>query len=270
MQKKYIAVFAAAALLNTEIIAEEETIKTDKSITATSAIKQSTENNITQKDKVLAEINGQKIMLSDFDKSFNTLSISQQASKVKYVISSEILVQYASKDKLWTDEAFEKEVDKYGAKLKSQGKRFTPTDKRMVKGLTIVNKLAKKAADQNITDATVKTYYEENKEKFKGLDYVEAYEIVTTSEKEAKTIIINLDKDKNIEKTFIDLAKKSSSIGHKNGDLNRVYKFGVLNGPIKRTLFKLEKGSYSTIPTAFNNEYYIFYLKNKGKDDQIP
>ena len=44
----------------------------------------------------------------------------------------------------------------------------------------------------------------------------------------------------------------------------------MLNGPIKRTLFKLEKGSYSTTPTAFNNEYYIFYLKNKGKDDQIP
>ncbi len=273
MQKKHIAIFAAAALLNVEVISAEEIVNHKKSVAPTSTIKQSNENNSTQKDQVLAVVNGKKIMKSYFDKGFQDAPLENQKRLLKRVIASELFVEYASIQPLFSDKELIKRVTEKSKKLKSEGKQSTDLDQRMVLGLLVVNTLAKEDALKQITDEKVTNYYLERKKNFTHMKYVEAYSIKVSSKDEAQKIIDTLNKDNNKDKkaTFIKLAQTYNIKNeNKSGDLGRIYKFGTKNNPFNSALFSLEEGKYSLTPIKTNDSYQIIYCDKKDQTKNTP
>lgn len=272
MQKRYIAIFAAAALLNVETIVASEHNQSKINVSKPKVTqKQSHENNTTQEDKVLAIVNGQKIMQSYFDQGFFAAPHTHQVKILQRAISSELLVQFASKQPLYLDKTLIQKVNDHAQRLRAEGKKFTNVDHRMVLGLTVINKMANEYAMNEMTDEKIAKYYNERKRNFRHMKYVEAYSIKVSTLEEAKKIIHELDENKNDNKksAFIQLAELHNK-DKTSQYTGKVYKFGIPRNAYNLALFSLKKSSYTTTPIAFENSYYIIYCDRKSNTQEAP
>jgi len=124
-----------------------------------------------------------------------------------------------------------------------------------------------------VDDKEAKEYYEKNKDKFKEPeDKARARHILVKSEDEAKKIIEELKKAKDVQKKFIELAK-TKSIGPSKvngGDLNWFNEKRMVP-EFSKAAFALKKGEFTKKPVKTQFGYHVIYLEDKvKKGETIP
>jgi len=134
--------------------------------------------------------------------------------------------------------------------------------------------LTKKIIDSvQASDQDAKEYYEKNKDQFiEKTDRAKARHILVNSEDEAKKIIDELKKSKDVEKTFIDLAKKSSIGPSKTsgGELGWFDEKRMVP-EFSKAAFALKKGEFTKTPVKTQFGYHVIYLQDRvNKGDKIP
>jgi peptidyl-prolyl cis-trans isomerase C len=185
---------------------------------------------------VLADVNGVAITAQDFKNEVDRLPpylkpMVQSPDGKKELLDSmivrEIILEQAKKDG----------VDK----SKDVADRLEDLRKRL-----IVETYLKKKVEQEaqVSDAELKKFYDENKEKFKTGEQVRASHILVKTEKEAEDILKQLKNGANFE----DLAKKYStdSTAAKGGDLGWFSK-GAMVPEFDKVVFGLKEGQLSGI-----------------------
>lgn len=185
---------------------------------------------------VLADVNGNVITTQDFKNEVDRLPpylkpMVQSPEGKKELLDSmivrEIILEQAKKDGI--------------DKSKEVADRLEDLRKRL-----IVETYLKKKVEQEaqVSDADLKKYYDENKDKFKTGEQVRASHILVKTEKEAQDILAQL---KNGAK-FEDLAKKYSTdaTSAKGGDLGWFSK-GAMVPEFDKVVFGMKEGQVSGI-----------------------
>lgn len=185
---------------------------------------------------ILADVNGNAITTEDFKNEVDRLPpylkpMVQSPEGKKELLDSmvvrEIILEQAKKDG----------VDK----SKEVTDRLEDLRKRL-----IVETYLKKKVEQDavVSDAELKKFYDENKDKFKSGEQVRASHILVKTEKEAADILAQLKGGAKFE----DLAKKFStdSTGAKGGDLGWFSK-GAMVPEFDKVVFGLKEGQLSGV-----------------------
>ncbi|WP_298439939.1 peptidylprolyl isomerase [Geobacter sp.] len=201
--------------------------------------------------QVIAEVNGDTITTSDFKHELDNLppylkpmADTPEGKKelLDTMVVRELILQQAKKDGL--DKSPE-----VAAKLEELKKR-----------VVVEAFLKKKVEEQaSVSDAEMKKFYDENKDKFKTGAQVKASHILVKSEKEAQDVLKELKGGASFE----ELARKHSidSAAAKGGDLGWFSK-GSMVPEFEKVVFGLKEGEISGIvKTKFG--YHIIKLTGK-------
>jgi peptidyl-prolyl cis-trans isomerase C len=202
--------------------------------------------------KALAEVNGTVITAEEFKKEAEMLP-----PYLKPLLQSE-----EGKKKL-LDQMINKKIVLNLAIKQGLDKSKEVSDKLdYLRNQLIIQAFVQKKIEQEakLTDAEMKKFYDENKEKyFKTGDMVRASHILVKTDKEAEDVLSQLKKGAGFE----DLAKKYSrdNAAAKGGDLGWFAK-GSLDPEFEKVAFSTKEGSYSGIvQTKFG--YHIIKVTGK-------
>ena len=133
----------------------------------------------------------------------------------------------------------------------------------------LINYAADKAISAvKITDADVKSYYEENKDKFVTGESVNASHILVSTEEEATLI---LGKINGGEMTFEDAAREYSSCPSKDagGNLGEFGR-GQMVPEFDTAVFSMEVGEVTKTPVKTQFGYHLIKLNSKTEAAAIP
>ena len=216
-----------------------------------------------------------KVYATVGDKKITEVELNQVLSMMP---NGRMIMQFGGIEKL--DKKKQKQiidiaVENYLISKKAKDEGIEKTDEFKKELENIKNSLATKLYVDKITkgikvtDKDIKTYYEKNKDKFAYKDDMrKARHILVKSEKEAKKIIDELKKAKDVEKKFIELAKSKSTgpSGADGGELGWFNKARMVP-EFSKAAFALKKGEWTKKPVKTQFGYHVIYVqdvKNKG------
>lgn len=201
--------------------------------------------------KVLAEVNSGSITTGDFDSELKNLpeylkamADTPQGRKemLDTMIIRELILQQATKDGL------------------DKGPEIEDKLQDLKKRLIVESFLKKKVeVESKVSDEDMKTFYEQNKDKFKSGEQIKASHILVKTEKEAKDILAQLKSGGNFE----ELAKKHSvdSSSAKGGDLGWFGK-GSMVPVFEKAATALKEGQISDV---VKSDFGFHIIKLTGK-----
>jgi peptidyl-prolyl cis-trans isomerase C len=201
--------------------------------------------------EVLAEVSGTTISTSDFKKELENLppylkpmadTPEGKREMLETMIIRELILGQATKEGLDKNPAVAEKLEE-------------------LKKRVVVEAFLKKKVEEmaNISDADLKKFYDENKDKFKSGDQIKASHILVKEEKTAQEIAAKLKSGGSFE----ELAKQSSidSAAAKGGDLGWFGK-GSMLPEFEKAAFALKEGDISgVVKTKFG--YHIIKLTGK-------
>ena len=201
--------------------------------------------------QVMAEINGATITTGEFNREVKNLpeylramadSAQGRKEMLDTMVIRELILQQATKDGI--DKSAE-----VADKLEDLKKR-----------LIVETYLKKKVeAEAQVSDADLKKFYEQNKDKFKSGDQIKASHILVKTEKEAKDVLAQLKGGGSFE----ELAKKFSidSSAAKGGDLGWFGK-GTMVPAFEKAALALKEGQVSDV---VKSDFGFHVIKLTGK-----
>jgi len=207
---------------------------------------------------VLAEVNSGTITTGDFDRELKNLPEYLKAmadtpqgrnEMLDTMVIRELILQQAAKDGLDKGPEIEE-------KLQDLRKR-----------LVVESFLKKKVeAESKVSDEDMKSFYEQNKDKFKSGAQIKASHILVKSEKEAGDILAKLKSGANFE----ELAKKSSvdSSSAKGGDLGW-FGLGSMVPVFEKAAVALKEGQISDVVKS-DFGFHIIKLTGKRPAGTLP
>ncbi len=251
------------------------------------------DTNGTEKDRVVAVVNGYKITKAELDRqvgllmprSFFHSTVTPEKLKevekdaLKELEKKHLLLQYAKrKGYKISDSVLKREEKKireaFGSKenfeagLKRANLTYE-TFKKELRNDLLMQKLYDKEIKSELSEEDLKKYYEENRYKFKRPEKIKVRIIYIRNDptdpkgrekalKRAKEALAKIKEGED----FADVASKYSNAMSriKGGDMGFVHK-GMLDEPIEKAAFSLKKGEMSDIvetPTGF----YIIKLED--------
>jgi parvulin-like peptidyl-prolyl isomerase len=115
-----------------------------------------------------------------------------------------------------------------------------------------------------ISEKEQKKFFNENKEKFTSTEELKARHILVKSEAEAKTLITTLNKAKDVEAKFIELAKTKSTgpSGRNGGDLGW-FPLNKMVPEFSKAAAKLKVKSFTKEPVKTQFGYHVIYLEDR-------
>ncbi len=118
--------------------------------------------------------------------------------------------------------------------------------------------------DVVVGEASIKNYYDANKDKFKKPLELKASHILVKTEKEAKDIIVGLNKAKDLKAEFIKMAKSKSTDGvaANGGDLGW-FTLDKMIPEFSMAASSLKIGAITKEPVATKYGFHIIYLDGK-------
>ncbi|MCR4432358.1 MAG: peptidylprolyl isomerase [Tepidanaerobacteraceae bacterium] len=247
--------------------------------------KDTTEGRIIDGKEVIAVVNGENILKSDFDRQVNQVKSALEANGQDFsteegkknlqemkkkvlesMIKDVLSLQQAKKQNVALEpnqlEEAERQLETYhGGKdaldnyLKQQGMDRNSFEKLLQDQLIINNLKEKLTADVKVTDEDVRKYYDSNKDMFKlPAPEIRASHILVATEDEARKILDEIKAGKD----FADLARKYSTdpgSKDKGGDLGYFGK-GTMDPEFEKAAFSLKQGEVSQpVKTQFG--YHI-------------
>ena len=254
-------------------------------------------NTACQKDKlskekkqdhlILAEVNGEKISLEEFNKKFKYIfnppfAVTDKVEKNMKILKKQFLGQYIENKLILQEakkhnititaitlnEAINKIVKNYSdgnfeQVLAEDEISYQDWLDNLKEGLLIKETIATIIYDNiNITDEEIKNYYEKHADEFEQLEQVKVKQIVVETEKEARDILTELRRrPKNFEKLAKE--KSLSPDGKIGGDIG-FFARGQMPPEFDEVAFSLRKGQISdVIRTDYG--FHIFTLVDKKK-----
>jgi peptidyl-prolyl cis-trans isomerase C len=201
--------------------------------------------------KTLAEVNGTKITVKDFNAEVENLPpyirpMAQTPEGKKELLESmvvrELVLEQAKKDGI--------------DKSKEVVNRLEDLKKRVVVEAFVRKKIEQ---DIKISDDEMKKFYDQNKDKFKSGEQVKASHILVKSESSAQDILSQLKKGASFE----ELARKNSADASaaKGGDLGWFSK-GTMVPEFDKVAFGLKDGELSNV---VKTPYGFHIIKVTGK-----
>lgn len=206
-----------------------------------------------------ASVDGEKItqadialVLQDPRIDFSKLPDSAQKRVLNEIINKKLLSQKAVKDGIEKDPAYKDAL----AKMK-QDLAFQVWQKNEV-------------AKIDVSEEKQKKFFDENKEKFVMPANLEARHILVKTEKEAKDLIKTLNKAKDKEAKFIELAKEKSvgPTGVKGGYLGK-FPANQMVPEFATAASSLKKKTYSQAPVKTQFGYHVIYLVDKVESKSL-
>jgi len=201
--------------------------------------------------QVLAEVEGSTITTNDFKRELKNLpdylkamAETPQGRKemLDTMVIRELILKQATKDGL----------DK-GPELEE---KLQDLKKRLIVEAFLKKKVE---AESQVSDADLKKFYEQNKDKFKAPEQIRASHILVKTEKEAKDILAQIKAGGSFE----ELAKKNSvdSSSAKGGDLGWFGK-GTMVPAFEKAALALKEGQVSDVVKS-DFGYHIIKLTGK-------
>ncbi|WP_121627449.1 foldase protein PrsA [Poseidonibacter antarcticus] len=200
-----------------------------------------------------ASVNGEKItkadvalVLQDPRIDFAKLPKSSQKQVLEQIINKKLLANLAIKNGIEKDPAYKDALSKMKKDLAFQVWQKNEITKH-------------KPKESELTD-----FYNKNKSKFVVPATLEASHILVKTEKDAKSIIKQLNSAKDKSAKFVELAKSKSvgPTGVKGGYLGK-FQSNQMVPEFSAAANKLKKNTYSKTPVKTQFGYHVIYLKDK-------
>ncbi|HIP19677.1 MAG TPA: peptidylprolyl isomerase [Sulfurimonas sp.] len=187
---------------------------------------------------------------------FNQVPVEKQAQ-----FRQQVLQQLIAKELIYGD------AQKTGIlKTKDYKEEYKKLEERMKKELAIQVWQKKVVDGIKISDATLKDYYNKNKEEFNEKEAVHARHILVKEEADAKAIINELKplSGQKLQTKFEALAKEKSTgpSGQKGGDLG-FFAQGQMVPAFNDKVFTMKVGTITMSPVKTQFGYHIIYLQEK-------
>ncbi|MEA3553496.1 MAG: peptidylprolyl isomerase [Campylobacterota bacterium] len=204
-------------------------------------------------NKVYAVVNGDKITaqsiavaLKDPRIKFNTLPTNTQKNILDKLVEQKLLSQNALKTDVVNEEVYK------------------TTLKSLSQDLALQVWMQKESKSINVDDKELEEFYNKNKKLFNQPMRLNANHILVKTEVEAKTIIEELNKAKDLKAKFIELAK-SKSVGPsgKNGGSLDWFSLDKMVPEFSNAAKILKKDSISKTPVKTQFGFHIIYLADK-------
>ncbi|SFV69212.1 Foldase protein PrsA precursor [hydrothermal vent metagenome] len=188
---------------------------------------------------------------------FNQVPAEKQAE-----FRQQVLQQLIGKELIYGD------AKKTGVlKTKEYKVEYKKLEERMKKELAIQVWQKKVVDGIKISDATLKDYYNKNKEEFNEKEAVHARHILVKEEADAKAIINELKSlsGQKLQAKFEELAKSKSTgpSGSKGGDLG-FFAQGQMVPSFNDKVFTMKVGTITMTPVKTQFGYHIIYLQEKN------
>lgn len=179
---------------------------------------------------------------------FELLTPDMQERVLDMVVNRKLLIQFAAKQKV-------EDTAEYKAKLEM-------LKQELALGSWIEQE--NKKIEKSITDADVKAEYEKNQSKYSEPAQLKARHILVEKEDEAKAIIAELVKAKDVETAFIKLAETNSTgpSGPNGGDLGW-FPLDRMVPEFSAAADKLKKGEFTKEPVKTQFGYHVIYLEDR-------
>jgi len=209
--------------------------------------------NLFASDKVLATVGNENITQEDVDVllkgqniTYAKLKDADKQNVLNQLIDRKILGITASKTDIVNSKIYKETLEKVKQDLALQ---------------LWMSNMAKSVA---VSEANAKSYYDANKEKFKKQLELKASHILVKTEKEAKDIIISLQRAKNLKAEFIKIAKNKSTDGAaaNGGDLGW-FTLDKMIPEFSMAASSLKIGTITSKPVATKYGYHVIYLDGK-------
>lgn len=179
-------------------------------------------------------------------------------------VSYEQLPDEAKKQVL--DQAIERKLLAKAAEKEGiqNSKEFKAALEEAKEELTLEVWMRQQMESVKVSEGELRKFYDENKEKFLQPEVIKARHILVKEEKEAKSIITELAKAKNLAETFGELAKAKSidPAAQSGGDLGWFSKEQMVP-EFANAAFALEKGAYSKAPVKTQFGYHVILVEDK-------
>ena len=217
-------------------------------------------------ERVVAKLNGAKITSTDITKK---LWWQYSAQGLSELIDEKLLLEEAARlkvpyDAKEADKRFEtlaagyKDKSEFENNLKAVG--WDSADvKNLIKNQLLIKNTVIAAKDINVTDADVKAFFEQNKEKLGKPESFKLLQIYTGTKAEADEAYLSLSAGADFGK-LSGLKSTDENLRKKNGDIGSISK-GLLMPEIEKEIFALTPGQY-TKPMITGNGYSIFKLES--------
>ena len=212
----------------------------------------------------LVTVNGEPITQLEVDTElmnatqgrFNQIPPEKQAA-----FRQQILQQLIGKELIYGD------AKKTGVvKTKDYQVEYKKLEERMKKELAIQIWQKKVVDGIKISDATLKDYYNKNKEEFNEKEAVHARHILVKEEADAKAIINQLKSlsGQKLQTKFEELAKAKSTgpSGSKGGDLG-FFAQGQMVPAFNDKVFSMKAGTITKTPVKTQFGYHVIFLQEK-------
>ncbi|CAA6801379.1 MAG: Foldase protein PrsA precursor (EC [uncultured Campylobacterales bacterium] len=179
--------------------------------------------------------------------NINTLDATQKELLINKMIDNVVLTKYALKQDITKSTQFKEALEQLKANLALQA--FM---ENQFKSTVVKEKDARKA-------------FEENKEQIAQNKQVSARHILVKTEDEAKQIIAELSKAKNVQEKFIELAKELSTgpSGKNGGDLGWFSKEKMVP-EFSTAAFALNTGEFTKNPVKTQFGYHVIFVQGSS------
>ncbi len=211
--------------------------------------------------KTYATVNGEKIEDQDIaailsvipGANFDKLQKEQQKKVIEQAIEKRLLADKAAKSGIEKDPMYQE------------------TLKKMKKDLALEIWMKKQFDAQKVSDADAEAFYKKNMKMFKQPAMAKAKHILVKTEAEAKKIIAQLKKAKDVKKTFVKLAaEKSTGPSGPNGGELGWFDASKMVKPFADAAFALKKGTFTKKPVKTQFGYHVIYVEDKKKAQNVP
>ncbi len=226
------AAFLALALAGSSAAAQD---KADKSVAS---------------DPVVADVNGEKIQLSDLVSTYRALP--QRLQQVPFEQLYRPLLEHAIAIRLLATE---------GRKAKLQDSEAVKKRIRYIEGQYVYEAYVEKIVAERATEAKLKEAYEAFVKDYKGEEEVRASHILVKTEQEAKDILAQLEKGAD----FAKLAKEKSvdpSKERNSGDLGFFGKDQMVK-EFAEAAFALKKGETAKAPVKTQFGWHVIRVTDR-------
>ncbi len=203
--------------------------------------------------KTYATVNGDPITDSDIGAilqvipgaNFQALNKEQQKKIIDQAIEKRLLAKKAMEEGIEKDPKFQEALEK------------------IKKDLALEIWMKKQFDAIKLSESEMKAFYKKNSKMFKRPAMAKARHILLKSKKEAEAVIKELNKAKNKEAKFIELAKAKSTgpSGPNGGELGWFDKKRMVK-EFSDAAFRLKKGTYTKKPVKTQFGYHVIYLED--------
>ncbi len=220
--------------------------------------------------KALVTVNGHTITDNIIPKGYETLDDTKRAALMEHLIKEELIHAYLLKQDIVNTPEFKKAFEKQKELAQKEykkisGKNLTKEQIRNIKGsIALILYQQKKFQDTQISEAELKSFYENNREKFHFPDSIEIANIIVPTKEEAQKIIQQLKDAKNLEEEFIRIAREHQQNGYMGW-----FGKGMAPDNLFSAAFKAKPKTLLNKPIKTKHGYHVVYLLNKKREGDL-